>query len=153
MPALLGDEGQEGQGPGAFDSDGQRPLVFGAGARYTAGKDLSALRDEAAQGVRVLIVDSKLVRAKLADLLAKKALPASPGSTASAIIAVAAGILIVSRRARVLSGRTRLIPVFPDCGRFLIFSGIGHTDLLMLCAGRQNGMSSEKSSVSAGPES
>lgn len=41
----------------AFDSGGKFPLVFGAGAGYSFGNDLSLLRSELLEHLYILIVD------------------------------------------------------------------------------------------------
>ena len=64
-------ERQQGDVARALDSQRYLALMLGAVARDTAGQDFSALRDEAAELARVLIVDViYLVHAERADFLA-----------------------------------------------------------------------------------
>ena len=71
VSVLLCREGQQGDVARALDGERHLALMFRAVARNAAGQDLSALRDEAAELARVLIVDViYLVHAERADFLA-----------------------------------------------------------------------------------
>ena len=71
MTNLLGNEGQQSDLTGTLDGLGQLTLMHRAGTGGTAGQDLGALADEAAQLGGVLIVDIlALVNAELAHLFA-----------------------------------------------------------------------------------
>src|SRR5581483_7857893 len=85
---VVGSVGQERQVPGALHGDGEAALVAGAGAGLPPGLDLAAVRDEAAELERVLVVDVlDLVDAEGADLAAASeaaaAAPAAAGRAGS----------------------------------------------------------------------
>ena len=68
---LFSHVGQQGDGPCALDGDGQLTLMSSAGAGGTAGQDLAALGQIAAQFGRILVIDMlDLIHAEAAYLLA-----------------------------------------------------------------------------------
>lgn len=56
-PDLLGGEGEKSQMPGSLDSDGQAPLMPGAGSGLAPGLDLASIGEETAQGRHILVVN------------------------------------------------------------------------------------------------
>jgi hypothetical protein len=66
---LYGFEGDEGDGPRAFDRQSQESLVMSACPRDATGKDLALLGDETSQSFNVLIINHfHSFNAKSADL-------------------------------------------------------------------------------------
>ena len=71
MTNLLGNEGQQSDLTGTLDGLGQLTLMHSTGTGGTAGQDLGALADEAAQLGGILIIDMlALIHAELANLTA-----------------------------------------------------------------------------------
>ena len=65
----LGDEGQQGDVPSAFDRRGQAPLMLGARARLASRADLASIAHEPLQKANILEVDTLVTfGAELADL-------------------------------------------------------------------------------------
>ena len=70
MTNLLGNEGQQSDLTGTLDGLGQLALMHSTGTGGTAGQDLGAPADEAAQLGSILIIDMlALIHAELANLL------------------------------------------------------------------------------------
>ena len=71
MTNVLGNEGQQSDLTGTLDGLGQLALMHSTGTGGTAGQDLGALADEAAQLGGILIIDMlALIHAELANLTA-----------------------------------------------------------------------------------
>src|SRR5215468_2348366 len=70
-------EGQKRDGARSLDGERHLALVARAVARDAPGNDLAAIADEVLQRLRVLVIDDDgLVRAELANALARAAAPA-----------------------------------------------------------------------------
>jgi hypothetical protein len=120
-----GDEGQEGEVPGALDRDGERALTLRGELRLAARLDLAALREEAAQPGDIFVVN--LVNAvRLEDVhpaaataattaAATEAAPtttkttATAAATAASVIRAGGAIVTVPTTARCGSLRALLI--------------------------------------------
>ena len=124
MTNLLGNEGQQSDLTGTLNGLGQLTLMHSAGTGGTAGQDLGALADEAAQLGGVLVIDVlALVHAELADL--------------AALAAVAAAIVcpVVNTGVFLLGCRIFFLPMLADMaqnlgfgdnvGRFMIIGLVG----------------------------
>ncbi len=109
---MIGGVWQQGEVASAFDGERQAALVPGAGAGLAARVDLPALRDEAPELARLLVVDVlDLVDAEGADFApAETSAPAAAATTAAgaarAIVAITArAIATTAATAAFVAGR------------------------------------------------